>query len=131
MASLENKCFSLPWSEKQCLAAFSQKAYAAFGLFQSENLIAYISFYHTYDELEILNIAVIPEQRGKGYGKRLLKLSLQIAIRMGIKKAILEVRESNLVALNLYKKCAFLQSGKRKKYYPDTGEDALILECSF
>lgn len=60
MYEIERQCFPLPWSEEQCAAAFGQKAFSALGMFRHEALIGYISVYHTLDELEILNLAVLP-----------------------------------------------------------------------
>lgn len=126
MHVLETQCFSLPWSEAQCMKAFDQPAFAAFGLWLNTQLIAYISIYHVYDEFEILNIAVHPSERGKGYGRRILQMALQIALKMGIKTVVLEVRRSNFKAISLYQSCGFVHSGIRPKYYPDNKEDAFI-----
>ncbi|MDR2573641.1 MAG: GNAT family N-acetyltransferase, partial [Desulfovibrio sp.] len=69
---LEQCCFSMPWSEEQCLKAFTQPFFAAFGLMRGPRLVAYISVYHTANELEILNLAVIPSERRQGFGRRIL-----------------------------------------------------------
>ena len=135
---LERRCFSLPWSEEQCRAAFAQPAFAAFGLYDGARLVAYISLYHAgapagpsyapCGELEILNLAVEPTARRRGCGRRLLLLALQAGRKMGMQKAILEVREGNVAALALYRASGFVQAGRRRRYYADTGEDALVLE---
>lgn len=126
MYALEQRCFSLPWSRNQCHQAFTQPAFAAFGLWQATRLVAYISIYHVCDEFEILNLAVDPEKRRNGLGKRVLQAALQVAHKMGMKKVTLEVRRNNFAAIALYQNCGFLESGVRAHYYPDTGEDALI-----
>ncbi|MDE7370829.1 MAG: ribosomal protein S18-alanine N-acetyltransferase [Desulfovibrio sp.] len=136
---LERRCFTLPWSEEQCRAAFGQPAFAAFGLWSGPRLLAYISLYHigapadpSYapgGELEILNLAVEPAARRRGCGRRLLLLALQAGRKMGMQKAILEVREGNAPALALYRASGFSATGRRRRYYADTGEDALVLEC--
>ena len=127
MHGLETQCFSLPWSAKQCRQAFAQKSFAAFGLWHDSNLLAYISIYHVCDEFEILNLAVAPQERGNGYGRRILLAVLQIANKMGIKKVALEVRSGNFIARSLYESCGFAQTGCRPHYYPDTKEDAIIM----
>lgn len=126
--ALEQVCFSMPWSEEQFRAAFAQSSFAAFGLRQmhSKALLGYISLYHTVDELEILNIAVAPQSRRQGKGRKLLTLALQVAQKMGIERAVLEVRVHNIPALRLYEGLGFACVGRRPKYYADTGEDALI-----
>lgn len=129
----------MPWSEEQCRAAFAQPVFAAFGLYGGPRLAAYISFYHAgapaeasyapCGELEILNLAVDPDARRQGCGRRLLWLALQAGRKMGMQKAILEVREGNGAAIALYLGSGFVQVGRRRRYYADTGEDALVLEC--
>lgn len=138
MWELERRCFTLPWSEEQCRAAFGQAAFAAFGLWDAKRLVAYISLYlvgapapSSYapcGELEILNLAVEPAARRRGCGRRLLLLALQAGRKMGMQKALLEVREHNGAALALYRGCGFALAGRRRRYYADTGEDALVLE---
>jgi len=126
MYEIERRCFPLPWSQEQCAAAFGQRAFAALGLFRHEALVGYISVYHTVDELEILNLAVLPEERRRGHGRRLLCLALRLARKMAITKILLEVRVGNKPAICLYESCGFRREGVRKKYYTDTGEDALV-----
>ena len=98
----------------------------AFGLLREEELVAYISFYHIGDEVEILNLAVLPTERRSGHGRRILQLVLQAAAKMGIQNVLLEVRTGNLPAVALYESCGFRRLGVRSRYYPDTNEDALI-----
>ena len=93
-------------------------------------LLAYISMYHNADELEILNLAVLPAQRRQGHGQELVRQSLTRAVKLGIKRAVLEVRSGNTAALALYARTGFRQIGLRKAYYADTEEDALVLECA-
>jgi ribosomal-protein-alanine N-acetyltransferase len=130
VAALEKKCFSTPWTEKEFSLAFDQKIFEVFGLKKNDKLVAYIAMYHTADELEILNIATDPEHRRNGAGKRLLALMLCIGQKLGIQQAFLEVRRTNFPAISLYEQMCFSQIGVRKKYYKDTGEDALVYQCT-
>ena len=125
--TLEKQCFSCPWNEKQFNLAFDQQIFNIFGLREQRRLLAYLSLYHTGEEMEILNLAVAPERRRQGLGERLLGLVMKIGRNMGIAQVFLEVRESNIAARNLYAKFGFKQLGVRSKYYPDNGEDALVL----
>lgn len=126
ISSLEKEAFSLPWNEEQCKKALSQKFYSAWGLWQGSFLAAYVSYYHFETEMEIINLAVAKICRRKGFGIMLLSALLQGAAKMGIQKVCLEVRENNFAAIELYKKSGFCISGIRKKYYPDTGENAVL-----
>lgn len=130
MHELERRCFPLPWSEEQCRAAFAQPAFAAFGLFGQGGLVAYVSVYHTPAELEILNLAVVPEERRQGLGRRILGMTLQVARKMGMHRVLLEVRVGNHAAIGLYESSGFHRIGLRPRYYADSGEDALIYACS-
>jgi ribosomal-protein-alanine N-acetyltransferase len=140
LAALESLCFTLPWSKEQLAGHLALPNFAAFGLRvppgQSSGvqgdapLVAYLSFYHNPDELEILNLAVAPAWRCRGCGVRLLRLVLRTAANMGTKRAVLEVRSGNIAALTLYKGQGFTQVGRRPGYYHDSGEDALVLELS-
>lgn len=125
-ADLEAACFSLPWSREQLAAAFAQPNYAAFGLRVNGMPAGYISLYHNPDELEILNLAVLPAYRRRGFGKKLLRTALLLGLRLGIGRAVLEVRADNNAALGLYLGLGFTEAGRRPGYY--NGEDALVLE---
>lgn len=131
LVALERQCFSLPWTEQEFAGAFGQTCFSVFGLRETRQdaqneLVAYASVYHTSDELEILNIAVRTDRRNREYGRRLLGLVLRIAEKMGIVRAVLEVRVTNAPAIRLYRFFGFTQAGVRRGYYPDTGEDALV-----
>jgi len=74
----------------------------------------------------IISIAVDPDHRGKGIGERLVKALLEKFKENGMKKVRLEVRISNIAAINLYKKLGFTIEKRLKNYYPD-GEDCYIM----
>jgi ribosomal-protein-alanine N-acetyltransferase len=126
LVALEKICFPHAWTEQQFWLCLKQKVYYIFGLKKGGELAAYMSFHHLVDEMEILKLAVHPAHRCKGLGKRLLGLVLQDCIKMGIKQAHLEVRRSNTAAHALYAGFGFVETGVRKRYYPDNKEDALI-----
>jgi ribosomal-protein-alanine N-acetyltransferase len=79
------------------------------------------------DEAHISTIAVHPRWRGRGLGEMALVAMIDAAILRGAAEVTLEVRVSNEVAQSLYRKYAFAQVGRRKGYYQDNGEDALIM----
>ncbi|MGB3405419.1 MAG: ribosomal protein S18-alanine N-acetyltransferase [Microcoleaceae cyanobacterium] len=79
------------------------------------------------DEAHITVLAIHPNYRGFGLGKSLLWGLLYCAWQRQLKWATLEVRASNQVAISLYQKFGFKEAGRRRRYYQDNGEDALIL----
>jgi ribosomal-protein-alanine N-acetyltransferase len=127
LMALERECFSAPWGREQYALGLEKGAFHVFGLKREGRLAAYASFLAAAGEMEVLNIAVIPEYRRMGLARRLLGLVLGISRALGAKKAFLEVREGNRAARALYEGAGFEQVGLRKGYYPDTGEDALVL----
>jgi ribosomal-protein-alanine N-acetyltransferase len=83
------------------------------------------------DEWEIENVAVKPDARRRGLGSHLVGEFINLAKILGGKAIFLEVRESNHAAKALYEKWAFTEEGRRKSYYKDPEEDALVLKFSF
>jgi ribosomal-protein-alanine N-acetyltransferase len=81
------------------------------------------------EEAHITILAVHPHCQGQGLGQALLISLLMAAYDRGLERATLEVRASNKPALSLYQKFGFKTAGRRRRYYKDTGEDALILWC--
>jgi len=82
------------------------------------------------DEGHILDVAVHPEVRGGGVGRLLVEKVLEECRGNGASFVSLEVRESNLPAIALYRKMGFAEVGKRKRYY-ENGENALMMEYVF
>lgn len=79
------------------------------------------------DEAHITLLGIHPRHRGQKIGQLLLYLLLQDAIDRQLKRATLEVSDHNQPAIALYQKFGFEIAGRRKNYYPTTGEDALVL----
>ncbi|HWZ44211.1 MAG TPA: ribosomal protein S18-alanine N-acetyltransferase [Candidatus Saccharimonadales bacterium] len=82
-------------------------------------------------EWEIENLVVTGPARRRGLGSRLLGEFMHHARSRNARAVFLEVRESNMAARALYEKWAFCEAGRRKQYYQDPCEDALILKFSF
>jgi len=79
------------------------------------------------DEVEILNLAVRPEVRRKGIANRLVREFLEQIARHGVRMVHLEVRESNQGAIGLYASNGFRVTGRRRGYYRDPKEDAILM----
>ena len=90
-------------------------------------VIAYISFRLVIDEMHLLKIGVDPKYQNRGIASWLLRKSMQMAAEKGAAVVYLEVRLSNTGAIAFYQKLGFKPIGKRPRYYPETGEDALVL----
>ncbi|MEZ2231137.1 ribosomal protein S18-alanine N-acetyltransferase [Microcoleus sp.] len=79
------------------------------------------------EEAHIIMLAIHPQFQRQGLGQALLLALLKSAGDRQLERSTLEVRESNLAAVSLYKKFGFKEAGRRKRYYEDTGEDALVM----
>ena len=93
----------------------------------SDLIAGYVGVWYITDEAHIVAIGVRSEYRGLGLGEALLIASMDQAIEREARVVTLEVRVSNYVAQNLYKKYGFTERGVRKRYYSNNGEDALIM----
>jgi [ribosomal protein S18]-alanine N-acetyltransferase len=82
-------------------------------------------------EWDIENVVISPLARRCGLGTRLLADFMQMVRSAGAEKVLLEVRESNRAARALYEKAAFVQAGRRKQYYSEPAEDALVYRFEF
>lgn len=92
-----------------------------------EAVIGFAGFWYLAGEIHISTIAVDPAYRGRGLGELLLLNLLLLACRLAPLLVTLEVRRTNTVAQDLYRKYRFEHVGERKRYYADTGEDALLM----
>jgi ribosomal-protein-alanine N-acetyltransferase len=90
--------------------------------------VAYLLLQSVPPDGEIFDIAVLPWLRGCGLGSRLLNRGLALQERWGCRRCLLEVRESNLTAIRFYQRHGFTQAGRRRGYYSQPAEDALVLE---
>jgi len=98
---------------------------------QDGNVVGFIVGRQVDDEWEIENIAVTGAARRCGLGSRLVGELLDLARSRGGKSVFLEVRASNRAARSLYEKWAFIEVGRRKTYYQNPPEDALVLKFKF
>lgn len=131
IAKLERECFSDPWSETSLeeelynpLASFivAQRADGA--------VLGYAGLHAVLDEGYIDNVAVREDYRGNGIADALVDVFVRFG-REHLAFLTLEVRPSNEPAIQLYYKHGFAQVGRRKNYYHDPKEDALIMTLEF
>jgi len=94
-------------------------------------VLAYAGMWFVLDEAHVCNVAVHPDCRRMGYGRRIMEALMQLAMDNSMSMMTLEVRRSNTTAQNLYHACGFLDVGYRKRYYEDNKEDALIMYKEF
>jgi len=127
IVALERECFAVPWSPTQYHLAFGHKTFVVFGVKEEGALAAYLAYAELSEEMEIFNLGVRAACRRLGLAKALLAHVLARCAKLGVAQGFLEVRASNQAALNLYRMFGFSVAGRRKNYYPDNSEDALIM----
>jgi ribosomal-protein-alanine N-acetyltransferase len=128
---LDQICFGGFWSldgyRREMESPNSTLLVATIPINEEEKVIGLGCFWAILEEAHITLLAVHPDFQRQGLGKLLLLNLLQDALKRNLERATLEVRENNEIALALYEKFGFKIAGKRKNYYPKTGENAYIL----
>ena len=131
---VERACFSAPWSLKHFEAELEGNQFSHIYVVphtqpgaDSPTLIGYICAWIIFEEVRFLNVAVMPEFRRRGIAHRLIVEILELAIQEKCCRGMLEVRESNDAAIKLYKSLNFKEYAKRKSYYTNPTEDAILM----
>jgi [ribosomal protein S18]-alanine N-acetyltransferase len=91
--------------------------------------VGFLVAWHVADELHVLNVATAQAERRRGVGAALVHEAINYAAQSGVRLVLLEVRRSNVPAINLYRKLAFRTSGLREGYYSN-GEDGIEMALS-
>ena len=127
---IESLSFSNPWSDATFRGEIQNKG-ISFPMIivrpQDGRVVGYIMYWQIRDEVQINNVAVHPDFRGKGIGEAAMRLVLKEVREKGATFATLEVRVSNAAAVRLYEKLGFKILGTRKGYYTNPVEDAYVM----
>ncbi|MEB2302128.1 ribosomal protein S18-alanine N-acetyltransferase [Lysinibacillus xylanilyticus] len=126
---IELATFSTPWTLDSFYYEVHENQYAHYVLAIDDynNIIGFCGMWMVIDAAQITNVAVIDAARGRGIGEGLMREAMRIAKDHSMEVMSLEVRVTNTVAQNLYRKLNFQDGGIRKGYYTDNGEDALVM----
>jgi ribosomal-protein-alanine N-acetyltransferase len=127
MAGIERRCFSDPWPLEGFREVLGMPGTVALVMTDKDEPIAYFLAREILGTAEVLNLAVVPEYRGRGLGGGLLDAGLAAVRSRGGSEVFLEVRASNEVAQGLYARRGFRTEGRRRGYYRRPDEDALVL----
>ncbi|MBJ94615.1 MAG: ribosomal-protein-alanine N-acetyltransferase [Rickettsiales bacterium] len=127
LESLEQRCFGRSWPAGYVQAEL-QARHAEFWLLQVGGMTCgYLHLLAVAGEGSLLTMGVVPEQRRIGLGRVLVEKLLARLTELGCSAVHLEVKEGNHAARRLYESCGFIESGRRKNYYREEGEDALLM----
>jgi len=123
-----------PWSEASFAGEFSNQVSTVLGCRFRGEIIGFAVVHYVHPQAHILNVAVAQEFRSLGVGRRLLGFIIETLRGKECETLSLEVRRSNSAAQNLYASIGFEVIAERLRYYPDDGEDALVMrvpiECA-
>lgn len=124
---VEEDCFVDPWS-KDSIRKELKNDLARYLVAEINNqIVGYVGVWFVVDEGHITNVAVHSNYRGKKIGDKLVSEMVKLCKENNLVAMTLEVRTSNTIAQNLYKKYGFKMAGIRKEYYSDNKEDAIIM----
>lgn len=124
---VENRSFSLPWSRQMFVDELHNPLALYLVAVCGDTVVGYAGLWIIADEGHITNIAVDPQWRRQHIATELMGKVLEIAEQYGLTALTLEVRAGNQPAISLYQRFGFTIQGRRKAYYSDNQEDALIM----
>jgi ribosomal-protein-alanine N-acetyltransferase len=94
----------------------------------AQPILGYLCYWIVFEEVRLMNLAVIESMRHRGIAKSLVATALKTGISQAAHRAVLEVRASNQAAQRLYQGFGFSQTAVRPKYYANPEEDAVLME---
>lgn len=130
IAEAEKICFENdPWDREMFVDAAENDGFFIILLkdMQLSKIVGYSILMYAMDQADLANIAILPQCRGQKLGKSLLEKTMEKACNYGVSEVFLEVRESNAAAKRLYLSSNFVEIGRRRKYYKNPREDAIIM----
>ena len=127
VAEIDFKSFSVPWRMTDYWKYAQEKNIEAVVGEIEKKIVAYAAAFVSFEEAEVFKIAVEPELRGQGLGSKIFAELIQAVKKRGAKAITLEVRPSNVAAVKMYESFGLKSVGRRKNYYTNPTEDALIM----
>lgn len=125
--AIERASFSMPWTESTFRGLLRRPDAHLFVAEAGQEVVGYSVVWTVVDQAELGDIAVTEAWRGRGIGRLLLEAVLEVLSAQAVREVFLEVRPSNATARRLYEGYGFVEVGRRRNYYSDPREDALVL----
>lgn len=127
IADLEKLCFNDPWSYNSIASELDNRLSLWLVAEEEGRVLGYVGSQTVLGETDMMNIAIHPDFRKRGIGTALISCLIDTLSNHGSHSLMLEVRASNNPAISVYTKLGFFEVGRRKNYYRNPKEDALIL----
>lgn len=127
--AIELATFPTPWTLDSFYYEITENQFSHYLVAENEanELVGFCGLWLVIDAAQITNVAVVESVRGQGIGETLMREAMRVATEANMEMMSLEVRITNTVAQNLYRKLGFQDGGIRKGYYTDNQEDALVM----
>ena len=127
--AIELATFPTPWTLESFYYEMTENQFSHYLVAESDlgEIIGFCGIWLVIDAAQITNVAVVNSVRGQGIGEGVMREAVRIAKEANMDVMSLEVRVTNTVAQNLYRKLGFQEGGLRKGYYTDNHEDALVM----
>jgi ribosomal-protein-alanine N-acetyltransferase len=125
--AIEQASFRTPWKREHFESELTGRYSFPFVAVVDGRVAGYVCLMSLFEEAQILDIAVSPEQRGRGIALALMEHACGVARNMLAEVLALEVRASSAAAIGLYQRTGFRRTGIRTDYY-DASEDAIVME---
>ena len=130
VVAIEESSYRKPWSKAGFEAELNRPQAVCRVIREADQVLGYIVFWMVRGEVHLLNLALKPDRRQQGLGRLLMDYMIHWGKEQGGRKIFLEVRVSNQAARRLYEKTGFVMTGRRKNYYSEEKEDALLMARS-
>lgn len=125
---LDQRSFSLPWPERSFRFEVTENPASRCWVAELEGkMVGMIVVWLIVEEAHVATLATHPDYRRQGIGKQLLAHALREMLAEGARSSFLEVRESNVAAQEMYRKFGYVAAGRRRRYYKDNDEDAILM----
>ena len=126
--AIEVAVFPTPWTLDSFYYEMNENQFAHYLVAEDNGeIVGFCGLWLVIDAAQITNVAVVEKMRGRKLGEALMQEAIRISKEAEMEIMTLEVRVSNEVAQNLYRKLGFQDGAIRKGYYTDNGEDALLM----
>jgi ribosomal-protein-alanine N-acetyltransferase len=126
---IELASYSVPWTETTFRGLLRREDAELIVVEAEAQPAGYAVFWQVLDQAELGNVAVDPQWRRRGVGRRLVREVLERARKRGVRELFLEVRPSNQNARALYEELGFSAVGRRRAYYQAPVEDAVVMRA--
>lgn len=127
VAGMESENFTTPWKKDDFDDLLDCDDRGCMVAEEEGEIVGCVVYHDILGDVDITNVQVKEAFRGRGIGRKLMEAALEKARSVGGKEFTLEVRASNKAAISLYESLGFVEEGKRKNFYSDPVEDAIIM----